>query len=582
MPTSRSNPQSGPQPRGVLKPFGICTTVVLLSALVGACNTTAPPPAAASTHRLTLLSINDFHGNIQAQDPTPAQLRLPDGSGGLKPAEAAGGIAYLASALGELRAAHPGAVLVAGGDLIGASPPASALLGDEPSLQAMVELGIVASALGNHELDGGLAELQRKIAGRCPAGGCLLPGYGGIHFPYLAANLVDAETGKPLFPSHVIRKMDGIQVAFVGVATRDTPSVSLPANMRGLRFLDEAETLNALVPQLRAEGAQVLVAVMHEGAEWHGAANDPSYACPELSGRGVDIAHRLSPDYAMIVSAHTHMAYTCKIDGRLLVQGGSFGAWITETTLVVDDRGRLLQADAVNHPVLQSRYQPVAKFAAIEANAEALTAPVRLRPIAMLAHGLSRIPRDPMGDAPLGNLIADAEVAYARSHDTVHAGPVIGLMNQGGIRTDLAGHPGRAVTFSELAAIEPFHNDVVALTLSGAQLRELLIHQLPGARSQPRMLQPSANLRYRWTRTADDRASLLDVTIDGQPLDDAGSYRVVVNNFMADGGDGLSVLREGRDRVLLGRDLDALLEWLGQHPEAAEKVEPGRILRVEG
>ncbi len=558
--------------------------LLLATALTGAlsaCADLTPKPSAAPTQHQTLLSINDFHGNIQAHDPTPGMLRLPDSTGALQPAQPAGGIAYLATALKELQAAHPGAVVVAAGDLIGASPQASALLGDEPSLAAMDKLDLIASALGNHELDGGVAELQRKVAGRCPADGCKLPGYKGIHFPYLAANLVDADTGKPVFETHVMRTMNGLKVAFVGVVTRDTPSISLPANMRGLRFLDEADALNALVPQLRAQGAQVLIAVMHEGAEWHGAANDPSYACPGLGGRGVDIAHRLSRDYALIISGHTHMAYTCKVDGRLLVQAGSYGAWVTETTLTVNGQGQVLDATAVNHPVLQSRYQPAPEFVELEARAEALTAAVRLRPIATLAHGLRRIPQDPMGDAPLGNLIADAEVAYARAHDTIKAGPVIGLMNQGGIRADMPDRQGRPVTYSDLAAIQPFHNDLVALTVSGAQLRELLSHQLPRGPGASRMAQSSSNLRYTWTRAADGSTSLVDVRIDGQPLDDARDYRLAVNNFMADGGDGLTVLRQGRDRVQLGVDLDALVEFLSQHPEAAEQVEPGRIKRVD-
>ncbi|MBV8603138.1 MAG: bifunctional metallophosphatase/5'-nucleotidase [Pelomonas sp.] len=541
----------------------------------------APAPADAAPRTLTILSVNDFHGNLQSHGPTPALLRLPDGQGGTLPAEPAGGIPYLASALAQLRAAHPDAVVVAAGDLIGASPQTSALLGDEPSLAAFDRLGIVASALGNHELDQGLAVLQDKLAGRCPAEGCPLPGYAGVHFPYLAANLVDAATGRTILPSYAIREVDGLEVAFVGVVTKDTPAVSLARNMVGLRFLDEADTLNALVPELRRAGAQVLVAVMHEGAEWHGAANDPSYACTGLAGRGVDIAHRLAKDYALIVSGHSHMAYTCKVDGRLLTQAGSFGAWITQTTLKVDAQGQVLAADAVNVPVLQSRYPPDPAFAALEAQAEKLTEPVRLRPIATLAHGLHRQPKDPDGDAGLGNLIADSQAAYARAHDAVQAGPVIAFMNPGGIRTDLEASPARPVNLSELTAIQPFHNDLVALTLSGAQLRELLAHQLPhGAGATPRLLQPSASLRYTWTRDG-DAARLVDVRVDGQPLDDARSYRIVVNGFMADGGEGLSVLRQGRDRVQLGVDLDAMLDYLAAHPEAVDQVEPGRIRRIE-
>lgn len=541
---------------------------------------TAPAPTMAP-RTLTLLSVNDFHGYIQSRNPTPAMLRLPEADGSPGKPAAAGGIAYLASALDDLRAKHPEALVVAAGDLIGASPQNSALLGDEPSLAAFDRLGIVASALGNHELDGGLPALQDKLAGRCPATGCKLPGYAGVHFPYLAANLVDVSTGKHPFPSYVIREAGGLKVAFVGAVTRNTPSVSLPRNVEGLRFDDEAESLNALVPELRAKGAQVLVAVVHEGAEWHGPANDPSYACPGLGGRGVDIAHRLSRDYAVIVSGHSHMAYTCKVDGRLLTQAGSFGAWVTQTTLKVDAQGQVLDAQAVNVPVLQSRYTPAPAFAALEAEADRITEPVRLRPIATLAHGLRRTLADPEGDAGLGNLIADSQAAYARARDTVKAGPIIALMNLGGIRSDLEATPARPVNLSELTAIQPFHNDLVALTLSGAQLRELLVQQLPRGTAQPRLLQPSSNLRYTWARAADGSARLVEVKIDGQPLDDARTYRVVANGFMADGGEGLSVMRQGRDRTVLGLDLDALIEYLAAHPEAIDQVQPGRIRRVE-
>ncbi len=550
-----------------------------MAAAIGLAGCVATQPGGPRT--LTVLSINDFHGYLQSRGPTPAMLRLPEADGSLGKPQAAGGIPYLAGALDQLRAQHPDALVVAAGDLIGASPLNSALLADEPSLAAFDKLGLVASALGNHELDQGLPALQDKLAGRCPATGCPLPGYAGVHFPYLAANLIDS-SGKAPFQSYVIREVQGLKLAVVGVVTKDTPKVSLPRNMEGLRFLDEADTLNALVPELRAQGVQLLVAVMHEGAEWHGPANDPSYACTGLGGRGVDIAHRLSKDYALIVSGHSHMAYTCKVDGRLLVQAGSFGAWITQTTLQVDGQGRVLDAQAVNIPVLQSRYTPAPAFAALEAEAEKLTESVRLRPIATVAHGLRRTPTDPDGDAGLGNLIADSQAAYARGHDTAQgAGPVVALMNLGGIRTDLEASPARPVNLSELTAIQPFHNDLVALTLSGAQLRELLQHQLPRGTSAPRLLQPSGSLRYTWSRAADGSSRLLEVKVDGQPLDDARSYRIVANGFMADGGEGLSVMRQGRDRTVLGEDLDALLDYLAAHPEAVDQVQPGRIRRVE-
>lgn len=554
-------------------------SLALLS-LLAACASRPELPGASSApvvaRELSIFSINDFHGHIQPKSPTPLMPRLPDAQTGEIKAQAAGGVAYLASAMQKLRAGREHSVFVAAGDLIGASPQLSSLLRDEPTLSAIGELDLVGSALGNHELDSGLPELLRKARGECPSEGCAWPGFKGPGFPYLAANLLDANTGKPLLPTHVIKDVGGVKVAFVGAITRDTPSVVVPRSIQGLRFADEANTLNALIPQLRAEGAQLLVAVMHEGATHQGAANDPSYACPGLQGRGVDIAKRLDPAYALIISGHTHQAYTCKINGRLLVQAGSYGGWVTESRLKLDAANQVLSAEAVNHPVLQSAYTPNPAFVALVQRAADLTAAVRNKPVAQLGQGATRGAKTPFGDSTMGNLIADSQLAYAKKR-----GPAdIALMNPGGIRADLVVEADRPVTMSDLFAIQPFANELVVMTLSGAQVRELLQRQLPKGDAPPRFLQVSSSLRYRWQVGAEGVAQLQEVKVDGQPLDDARSYRLVVNNFMADGGDGHSVLRQGRDRVSLGVDIDAMAEWLMENPAAVKQIQSGRIQQL--
>ncbi|MCV2349119.1 bifunctional metallophosphatase/5'-nucleotidase [Paucibacter sp. Y2R2-4] len=555
----------------------VAVMLAVLAVLQGCATpqTKEPELAAPAVRELSIFSINDFHGHIQAKSPTPLMPRLPDAqTGEIKP-QPAGGVAHLASAMGKLRAGREHSVFVAAGDLIGASPLLSSLLKDEPTLAAIGELGLVASALGNHELDAGLRELQRKAQGECPAEGCAWPGFKGPGFPYLAANLLDAQTGKAMLPSHVIKEVGGFKVAFVGAVTRDTPLVVVPKSIVGLRFADEADTLNALVPKLRAEGAQVLVAVMHEGATHTGGAIDPSYSCPTLQGRGVDIAKRLDPAYAIIISGHTHQAYTCKINGRLLVQAGSYGGWVTESRLSLDAQGKVLSAEAVNHPVLQSVYAPNPAFVALVQRAAELTAAVRNKPVAMLERGAQRNSQAPFGDSPLGNLVADSQLAYAKKR-----GPAdLALMNPGGIRADLTVEPGRSVTMSDLFAIQPFANELVAMTISGAQLRELLQKQLPKGDAPARLLQVSSSLRYQWSQSADGVSQLGDVTVGGLPLDDARNYRLVVNNFMAEGGDGQSVLRQGKERVSIGVDIDAMVEWLSENPAAANQIQSGRIVR---
>ncbi|RQO63161.1 bifunctional metallophosphatase/5'-nucleotidase [Paucibacter sp. KBW04] len=548
----------------------------LLAACASRPEATGASSAPAVARELSIFSINDFHGHIQPKSPTPLMPRLPDAqTGEIKP-QAAGGVAYLASAMQKLRAGRENSVFVAAGDLIGASPQLSSLLRDEPTLSAIGELDLVASALGNHELDSGLPELLRKARGECPSEGCAWPGFKGPGFPYLAANLLDANTGKPLLATHVIKEVGGVKVAFVGAITRDTPSVVVPRSIQGLRFADEANTLNALIPQLRAQGAQLLVAVMHEGATHQGAANDPSYACPGLQGRGVDIAKRLDPAYALIISGHTHQAYTCKINGRLLVQAGSYGGWVTESRLKLDASNQVISAEAVNHPVLQSAYAPNPAFVALVQRAADLTAAVRNKPVAQLSQGAVRGAKAPFGDSTMGNLIADSQLAYAKKRGQAD----LALMNPGGIRADLVVEADRPVTMSDLFAIQPFANELVVMTLSGAQLRELLQRQLPKGDAPPRFLQVSSSLRYRWQIGPEGVAQLQDVKIDGQPLDDAKTYRLVVNNFMADGGDGHSVLRQGRDRVSLGVDIDAMAEWLTDNPAAVKQIQPGRIQQL--
>jgi 5'-nucleotidase len=304
-------------------------------------------------------------------------------------------------------------------------------------------------------------------------------------------------------------------------------------------------------------------------------ANDPSYACPTLTGRVHDIAKRLDPAYAIIIGGHTHQAYTCKINGRLVVQAGSYGGWITESRLKLDANGRVLDAQAVNHPVLQSAYAPNPALAELVARAAALTEAARNKPVATLLRGATRNAKEPHGDSALGNLIADSQLAFARKQGAAD----IAFMNPGGIRADLVVEAGKPTTMSDLLAIQPFGNDLVVLTLTGQQLWDILQRQLPKGDASPRMLQPSSTLRYHWRTGADGRAQLGEILVDGQPLERTRDYRVVVNNFLAEGGDAQAGFRHGRERAVLGTDIDALVDWLRSNPQALEQAVPGRIVR---
>lgn len=553
----------------------LLTSVGLAPLFSGCASSPSAMEPAPLPIELSIFSINDFHGHIQPKSPTPLMPRLPDPQTGEIKAQPAGGAAYLAAVLDKLRSQRPNHLFVAAGDLMGASPQMSSLLKDEPTLTALGNMGLVASSLGNHDLDSGLRELLRKSRGECPATGCEWPEFKGASFPYLAANMFETDTGKRVLPSHTLREIGGLKVALVGAVTRDTPRVIAPRNIVGLRFADEADTLNALVPELRAAGAQVLVAIMHEGGiNSEGAANDPSYACPGLQGRGVDIAKRLDPAYAIIISGHTHQAYTCKINGRLFVQAGSYGGWLTESRLTLNAAGQVLDAQAINHPVLQAANTPNPAFVALVQRAAALTAVIRERPIALLTKGAQRSVKAPFGDSTAGNLVADAQLAFGKKRGAAD----LAMTNSGGIRADLAVEKGRAVTLSDLFAIQPFGDVLVAVTITGAQLHELVRRQLP-KRPGAASLQISHNVNYQWSQAEGAVPVLESLTVDGKPVEPERDYRVVASTYLADGGDNFSALRQGRNRQVLGADVDALTEWLVGNPAAMDQIEPGRIRR---
>ncbi len=172
---------------------------------------------------------------------------------------------------------------MAAGDLIGASPLLSALFNDEPTVEALSMMGLAISAVGNHEFDDGKDELLRMQNGGChPLKGCKGPKpFTGAKFKYLAASTVVNDTGKTLLPAYEVREFGGINVAFIGLTLKGTPGVVTPSGVAGLTFRDEAETVNGLVPELRAKGIEAIVLLIHEGGFPTGDYNE----CPGFRGR---------------------------------------------------------------------------------------------------------------------------------------------------------------------------------------------------------------------------------------------------------------------------------------------------------
>jgi 5'-nucleotidase len=483
----------------------------------------------------------------------------------------------MATLVKQLRARKKNSVFVAAGDLIGASPLLSALFHDEPTIEALSIMGLEIAAVGNHEFDEGRDELLRMQNGGChPIAGCKGPRpFTGAKFRYLAASTLDKRTGEPLLPAYVIKEFEGIPVAFIGLALKNTPNIVSPSGVAGLEFRDEAETVNALVPQLRQRGIEAIVVLIHEGGFPAGDYNE----CRGIAGPIVDIVGKLDKAVDLVVSGHTHRAYRCVINGRLVTSADKFGTIVTEIELELDRNTRdVVSARADNLIVRADVYAKDPEQSALIAAYDVLVKPLAEKPVGSITATLSR-DEDRSGESVLGEIITDAQLAATRSERD--GGAVIAFTNPGGIRTLLPKTGDGTVTYADLFAVQPFGNTLVTLTLTGAQIKALLEQQWLN-QAKPRILQVSEGFSYTWDdkRSHGDFVAADAITLEGRPLDAAARYRVTVNSFLADGGDGFSVLKDGGEPRIGPFEVPALEAYFKANSPLSPRT-PDRIHRSE-
>jgi 5'-nucleotidase len=535
-------------------------------------------PASSATAQtaavdVRILAINDFHGNLL---PPPGGIRIPDPADKTNSiAVPAGGAEHMATLIKQLRAGQKNTVFVAAGDLIGASPLLSAMFHDEPTIEALSMMGLAISAVGNHEFDEGAVELLRMQNGGChPTDGCQGPHrFEGAKFRYLAASTIETRTGKPILPPYEIRTFDGIPVAFIGLTLKGTAGIVSPAGVAGLHFNDEAETVNALVPELRARGVEAIVVLIHEGGLPTGSYNE----CPGISGPIVDIVKKFDKAVDVVVSGHTHRAYICDIDGRLVTSADKFGTLVTTIDLKLDPATRdVVSAKAGNTIVADSYAKDPDQTALLEAY-DQLAAPVGSRPAGSITQTLSRTPNE-AGESVLGDVIADAQLAATLADSNGSA--VIAFTNPGGIRTDISGKEAGAVTYADVFASQPFRNQLVTLTLTGTQIKAMLEQQWLDPK-RPRILQVSKGFSYAWdgAKPYGDHVVGDRMALNGQRIDPEMSYRVTVNNYLAVGGDGFTVLKEATAPQVGIYDVDALYAYFQANSPIAPTTE-ARIVRL--
>jgi 5'-nucleotidase len=529
----------------------------------------AQPPTPVD---LPNLAINDFHGDLR---PSPG-IRIADPDDREKKVLVpSGGAERMATLVKQLREGHKNSIFVAAGDLIGASPFLSAMFHDEPTIESMSMMGLALSAVGNHEFDEGKDELLRMQNGGChPVDNCRGPHpFTGAKFHYLAASTIVKDTGKTLFPPYEVRTFDGIPVAFIGLTLKGTSAIILPSSAAGLEFRDEVETVNALVPELKAKGIEAIVVLIHQGGQPTGDYNE----CPGISGPIVDIVKRLDKAVDIVISGHTHQAYVCNINGRLVTSADKYGTLVTAIDVKLDPATRdIIGAKADNVIVRNSIPKDPGQTALLESY-DKVAAPLANRRAGAVTSTLSRIP-NLTGESVLGDIIADAQLAATSAKKD--GGAVIAMPNPGGIRADITKKNDGTVSYADVFASQPFRNQLVTLDLTGAQIKAALEQQWVDEK-RPRILQVSTGFSYSWdaSKPFGKHVDASSLKLDGVPIDPARTYRVTINNYLALGGDGFAVFKDGTNAQYGVYDVDALYSYFEDHSPVAA-APPARITRT--
>ncbi|MFF3821179.1 bifunctional metallophosphatase/5'-nucleotidase [Streptomyces bluensis] len=570
------------------------TLAAVIPAAAGAATTSEQGKAKPGRYQdVQLLSFNDLHGNLEPPTGSSGRVTEKQADGTTKTIDA-GGVEYLATHLRKAREGQKYSITAAAGDMVGASPLLSGLFHDEPTIEALNKLDLDVTGVGNHEFDEGAKELARLQNGGChPTAGCYTDkSFEGADFPYLAANVLDEKSGKPILKPYTVWKKDGVKVGFIGVTLEDTPGIVSAEGVKGLKFKDEVETINKYAKELERQGVKSIVALVHEGGL--PASTDYNYDCDSpgagdgISGPIVDIAKNVTPKVDALVTGHTHQAYACTINDpagnpRMVTSASSFGRLYTDTTLTYDRSTGDIARTAVksaNHVV--TRDVPKAPdMTQLISKWNTLAAPIGNRAIGYISGDINNTGTE----SPLGDLIADAQFAYGKELDPETD---LALMNPGGIRAPLTyaakGSEGDGVvTYAEGFTVQPFANTVNLQDFTGAQLIQVLKEQVSGSNAAaPKVLQVSSGLTYTLdlTKSGAERVVTDSIKLNGAAIDPAATYRVATNSFLAGGGDGFPTLGQGTNDLVGEDDLAALEKYLLANSSAADPIAPPAADRI--
>ena len=485
-------------------------------------------PLPAGTPRLRIIATNDFHGALEPR---------PDAGGVMR-----GGAAYVAAMIESAKkecAPDCETLVLDGGDMFQGTPASNLAFG-RPVVDYYNEMGYAAAALGNHEFDWGTDTLKARMR--------------DARYAILGAN-VRYSDGRdvPWIRDDTLITRGNTRIGVIGFSTVLTPTTTRPANVAGLRFDDPAPIVSARAKALRQRGADVIVVIAHAGAFCNTTGTD------DCHGEIIDFARALTEKVDAIVSGHTHSLVDYAVSGTPVVQARSSGRAVAVIDIPLSGGKPSGTAHEEVREVVDSAISPVARVDSLVKAATSRVAPFVNREVAEVATLLDRDGEQ----YPLGNLIADAQ-RWAGKGD-------IAIMNNGGIRANL--RAGTA-TYGSLFEIQPFGNTLYRLRMTGAQLRDYLERVV--ARDELRDHVSGVTIGYNPALPAGKRIASLSFPA-GRTLADGASYDVIVNDFMATGGEGMGPPEGARATPLGIVDLDALVSYLKSLPSPIHAPADARI-----
>ncbi|MBY6275115.1 bifunctional metallophosphatase/5'-nucleotidase [Symbiobacterium thermophilum] len=487
-----------------------------------------PEPLPEGTDKISLLVYSDFHGRLE---PNGAEL----------------GAARFTTAIAGQLLKNPNTVLIDGGDTFQGTPISNLVNG--ASVQDWRnKVGVKVATLGNHEFDWSQPTLQGLLA--------------TAEHPVIAANIFyEGTQDRPEWavPSTTL-KVGEYTIGFIGITTPETKGIVLAANVEGLDFVDPAPVINEEARKLREAGADLIVVVTHSPV-------DPGDEPLEIVGEVADWMPRVTERVDAVTGGHSHKqaaGYVLDASGNQVpaVQSGAHGTGLARIDLYVSRADKQVTKAAVEVWNPHQALAPTPWAADLVAKWAAEIEPIKQVPVGKLAHELSRT-TEPSGESVLGDFITDAMLAGA-------PGAQIAAHNGGGIRAHLTPNEEGMVTWGDLYTTSPFGNTLVLVDMKGSEVKTLLEQALTGYVRQLRNeggyrpLQVSG-ITFTWDYSKPDGERVVEIKLaDGTPIDPDATYKVVVNNFMASGGDGLTILAQLADKqVDLGIVLlDALVDYV--------------------